>query len=63
MDTEYNTANVPHALFTVIERTACLWKLFAEGNYYWKLSVTFASTKWKESLFQDLFQNYRKWFR
>ena len=34
MDTEYNSANVPHAMFIVIERTACLSKLFAEGNYY-----------------------------
>ena len=33
MDTNYNSANVLHALFAIIERTACLEKLFAEGNY------------------------------
>ena len=33
MDTNYNSANVLHALFDVIERNACLEKLFAEGNY------------------------------
>ena len=33
MDTDYNSADVLHALFAVIERTAYLWKLSAEGNY------------------------------
>ena len=34
MYTDYNSANVLHALFVVTERTPCLYKLFAEGNYY-----------------------------
>ena len=34
MNTNHNSANPLHALFVVIERTACLQKIFAEGNYY-----------------------------
>ena len=33
MDTNYNSVNVLHALFDVIERTACLEKLFADSSY------------------------------
>ena len=34
MDTNCNSDNEVHALFVVIERTACSKKLVAEGNYY-----------------------------
>ena len=34
MNTNYNGVNVSHVPFVVTDRTACWWKLFAEGNYY-----------------------------
>ena len=32
MDTNRNSANALHALFVVIERTACLYKVFAKAT-------------------------------
>ena len=34
MDIDYKSANALHVLFVVTDRTACLSKLFADGNNY-----------------------------